>query len=203
MRKIESARRQGKRRMEFAEVVAAVRYGARNLFRFTGRDSRRLFWPFGLCVVGLVYVVTTALAQATVLQGMFQIYHASQRGGNEAGQAFAETFARMEALWLPYAISEAVAVLLLAAAVTRRLHDRGWSGAWALIPLPFLVLAIVGMPGAFDRAMTGVNDPGDPQGLVFLAGPLAFLMLIGLGVLLALKGTPGPNRYGEVMRETA
>jgi len=187
--------------MEFAEVVAAVRYGARNLFRFSGRDSRRLFWPFSLCVFGLVYVLTTALAQAIVLQGMLQIYDASQRGGNAAGQAFAETFARMEALWIPYAISEALAVLLLAAAVTRRLHDRGWSGAWGLIPLPFLVLATIGMPGAFDGAMARVQDPGELQGLLFLAGPLGFAALVGLGVLLALQGTPGPNRYGTATRE--
>ena len=187
--------------MEFAEVVAALRYSARNLFRFWGRDGRRLFWPWGLSVLGLLFVINTALAQMVMLQGMFRVMDASQRGGDEAGRAFVETFAQMETLWLPYAISEAVAVLLLASAVTRRLHDRGWSGLWGLLPLPFMAFSISQMPRGIEFAMSA-HETEVPNNLVFIAGPLfAWATLITLVIILALKGTPGANRFGEATRD--
>lgn len=37
------------------------------------------------------------------------------------------------------AVTIGLAILLYAAAVVRRLHDRGKSGAWGLLPLPFLL----------------------------------------------------------------
>lgn len=188
--------------MNFAEVVAALRYGVRSLFRLSGRDGRWLFWPWGLCVVGLTYTVNTALAQGMFFSGILRVYDVSRPGDVEAVRAFANIFPQMETLWLSFAISEAIAVLLLAGAVTRRLHDRDWSGAWGLLPLPFLAIGIWQMSGTFDHALKALPNLSSLKVLDFLSGPLSFAAIAVLGVMFAREGTPGPNRFGDATRGT-
>jgi uncharacterized membrane protein YhaH (DUF805 family) len=86
----------------------------------------------------------------------------------------------------------AVAVLLLAAAVVRRLHDRDMSGLWGALPLPFLIAALAMMPGLFTRHSLDIG--------LFTALTACSLLynatLIALIFLLAGGGTAGHNRYG-------
>ena len=96
-------------------------------------------------------------------------------------------------VWLGVAV--AVAVALLAAAVTRRLHDRDESGLWGLMPLPFVAIDVVGFPRALTNYALGVADTWLVAGL--FANNLVYLATLGgLLVMLARDGTPGPNRYG-------
>ncbi|HST37502.1 MAG TPA: DUF805 domain-containing protein, partial [Allosphingosinicella sp.] len=151
--------------------------------------------------VALVYVVNAVLAQAAVMAGMLRAMEAGKHGDEAARRAFAEIFTRVEGLWLPFAISQGIAVLLLAAAVSRRLHDCGRSGAWGLLPLPFLVFGIWQMPTTFQFAPGTVLAPAYPWAAAIVTGPLTFAALAALGVLLARKGTAGPNRFGEDPRK--
>jgi len=90
------------------------------------------------------------------------------------------------------AIVFVIVVALFAAAVARRLHDRGKSGVWGLLPLPFIIFASVMMPKVFAQ-----NPPN--MGLffaIFINNMLYIASLIFLVVLLAGAGSKGENRYG-------
>jgi uncharacterized membrane protein YhaH (DUF805 family) len=90
----------------------------------------------------------------------------------------------------------AITVLLLAAAVARRLHDRGRTGLIGLLPLPFLAYACVVM----QRFFASSRSDG-PDMLLFLSLFLNNLLYLGallfLVVQLAGRGTVGANRFGE------
>ena len=87
----------------------------------------------------------------------------------------------------------AIVVVLLAAATVRRLHDRGRSGAWALLPLPFLVIGFGALPMMFD----GADETRRAAMPWLFLNNLAYLVALGILVaMLVRKGTPGPNAYG-------
>jgi uncharacterized membrane protein YhaH (DUF805 family) len=92
----------------------------------------------------------------------------------------------------------ALAVLLLAAAVTRRLHDRGRRGWWGLAPLPFLVVGMTVFPRLFKTTLAGEMTPDSMRlfGLMF-ANNLLYLGSLGLLIfLLAGASQPNANRFG-------
>ena len=74
-------------------------------------------------------------------------------------------------------------VLPTVSVATRRLHDRNLSGWWQVLPVP---LALPGLLGAAT----------DTTWLLVAAGLASGLASIWLLVIYALKGTPGPNRFG-------
>ena len=89
-----------------------------------------------------------------------------------------------------------LAAALLAAAVTRRLHDRGRSGHWGLMPIPFIVISLFAMARLF-AAFTNDPEVDVRLFLVVFVSNLLYLATLGLlVVLLAGASTPGPNRYG-------
>jgi uncharacterized membrane protein YhaH (DUF805 family) len=96
---------------------------------------------------------------------------------------------------VPMAVTNIVLVLLLAAAVVRRLHDRDRTGLWALMPLPFMIIGMINTKAAFAIG-SGERRIGAQDTLMFASSPLFWLSLIVLIVLLAGKGTSGPNRFG-------
>lgn len=73
-----------------------------------------------------------------------------------------------------------------AVVVMKRLHDRGRTGAWALL----LILMWMLMAGHWDRL------PGIGQWLAGIVAPgvIMVLMLLELG---AFAGTQGENKYGK------
>jgi uncharacterized membrane protein YhaH (DUF805 family) len=94
-------------------------------------------------------------------------------------------------------ITVAATVVLLAAAVARRLHDRNRRGYWGLLPLPFLAAGLALMPGIFERAAAGREIPDPRLFLALVLNNLVYLAALGfLIVLLAGPGTTGPNRFG-------
>jgi len=88
----------------------------------------------------------------------------------------------------------AALVGLLAAAVARRLHDRGFSGYWGLMPLPFVAYCSSKMLLLNSQFETGQPD----MRLVFSisASFLLYSAVIWLVVLLARRSALGPNRFG-------
>jgi uncharacterized membrane protein YhaH (DUF805 family) len=99
-----------------------------------------------------------------------------------------------------FAIVTAFAVLLLAAAVARRLHDRGRSGLVGLLPLPFLGIGFAIMPQLFHVAVARTPDLhalGRLFPLLFVNNLVYLASLAYLVVQLVSPGTSGPNRFGE------
>jgi uncharacterized membrane protein YhaH (DUF805 family) len=87
-------------------------------------------------------------------------------------------------------------VLLLVAAVVRRLHDRDKSGWWAALPLPFKA---IGAALAFSMGKAMTTYPPTPSPLTTLSslnGLCSLVASIVLIVLLVGEPSRGPNRFG-------
>lgn len=161
------------------QAFSSIGRGLRSLTRFSGRDTRGEFWPFA----GFAYAVSSAGTGALVVPTM---------------NAFFDTGTlSFEAFILGMALGILLTVALLAAAVTRRLHDRGRSGWWGALPLPFLAFGLF----AFSRLLAGFARPEAPT-YEFWFFPLFFNNLIYMAVvvllvvLLARAGTGKTNRFG-------
>jgi uncharacterized membrane protein YhaH (DUF805 family) len=98
-----------------------------------------------------------------------------------------------------------VVLLLVLAATFRRLHDRGWSGWWALLPVPFQVINTAMAPYMMQRMLAGPLPSAKDAGVPPDIGPFALLMLNSLAFyaaagfllfLLVTEGPRGPNRFG-------
>lgn len=191
--------------------MSAIWDGFRRLTDFGGRDRRGRFWPYALVVVALAYV-GLALVMIPLLGGVFA--EAAAFAAANPDQATVTTgpgyysvqihdsdAVAMPDLGLFFAavgVAVVVAVVLLAAAVTRRLHDTGRAGWWGLPPLVFLAIGLALFPMMMDQ-MTQSEGPEPSVGLFFLLfanNMLYIVSLLGLIILLILDGTRGPNRYG-------
>ncbi|EIZ80405.1 hypothetical protein WSK_0963 [Novosphingobium sp. Rr 2-17] len=90
----------------------------------------------------------------------------------------------------------AIAILLLAAAVSRRLHDTGRRGWWGLLPLPFLFAGFVFMPRLFAQVSDGASPDMGLFGLLFLNNMVYLGSLAVLVILLAQPEQRQANRFG-------
>jgi uncharacterized membrane protein YhaH (DUF805 family) len=189
-------------------MLAILRYNLRRLASFEGRQPGRSFWPYAGFVIGLVFVSMFVLMLPEMLDTFSRVQRFAAEHPDQARVEVGpgrysiqikgdhpELLPDMRVFGVGVGVLTILAVLLLAAAVARRLHDRNLSGFWGLMPLPFLLFGLVAMPRAFDAARRGV--PRIDTFLLIFFNNLIYLALLGLLVfLLARRGTPGPNRYG-------
>ncbi|MFK0298600.1 DUF805 domain-containing protein [Brevundimonas sp. NPDC090276] len=189
--------------------MSAILDGFRRLADFSGRDRRGRFWPYALVAVVLVYV-GLMLAMIPAMASMFgEAARFAAENPDQAtviaapGQYSVQIHdpAGMEmpdfgAFFWVMRLTVVVAAVLLAAAVTRRLHDTGRAGWWGLPSLVFVAIATTLFPWVMERVMQSDEAAIGPFLLLFANNMLYIISLIGLIVLLALKGTPGSNRYG-------
>lgn len=191
------------------ELVGAVRHGLRNLASFSGRDPRQQFWFYAL----FVYALGTVAGMVTMVPLMASAFARMQRFAAEHPELtevrsgpghysirvkgdHPELMPDMSLFFIVVAAVSVVSVLLLAAAVTRRLHDRGMTGWWGLLPLPFLGTGLILFPRMFSSAMLGAEPDMQMFGLLFVNN-LVYLGLLGLLIwALCGKSDPGSNRYG-------
>lgn len=175
------------------------------LFDFSGREDRASFWPYAavafilIMAAGMIIFVPMMSSamhemqqfavqhpdQATVTSGPGQ-YSISVRGDHPEFMP-----AKSVALYL--AVSFGLAILLYAAAVVRRLRDRGKSGFWGLMPLPFILYSSVQMPRMFASVGGGAQPDMALFFSIFLSNLLYIITLIWLIVLLAGPSEPGSN----------
>ena len=177
----------------------------KRLFDFTGRENRESFWPYA--AVAFVIVMAAGMIifvpmisrtvhamqqfavqhpdQVTVTSGPVQ-YSISVQGNHPA-------FMPAGSIALFLAVSFGLAILLYAAAAVRRLHDRGKSGLWGLMPLPFIIYSSIQMPRVF--ASIGTATPPDMVLFfsIFFSNLLYIVALIWLIVLLAGPSEPVLN----------
>lgn len=178
----------------------------RKLASFKGREDRASFWPYAALVLGIVMLAGALMSlpmMAWLMQASPQfaapdpgdVGFSPDLGGlpipaqsQLAGPALPVGF-----LAAYFAATFGLAVLLFAAAVERRLHDRGKSGAWGLMPLPFLAYTSVQMIRLFG-SVTAAEEPD--MGLFFtiaVSNILFWAALLSLIVLLAGASEPDPN----------
>jgi len=185
--------------------------GFRKLATFGGRDSRGQFWPYAAVVLVVVFVsmgvgVTFAMSgffaeveqfaaahpEATTVQASPRSYSISIDGSHPDAPV-----PDLGGFFVTLGVSVAAAIALLAAAVSRRLHDSGRTGFWGLLPVPFLLFGI----GFFPVMMNSMMTEAEPDiGLFFLLFGNNMLYLVALAtlvVLLSLSTSPKPNRHGD------
>jgi uncharacterized membrane protein YhaH (DUF805 family) len=179
----------------------------KRLADFKGREDRASFWPYAavafviLMVVGFAIFIPTmndsirAMQeyarthpdQVTVTSGPAE-YSMSVRG-NPPGMFPTGAIATY------LVVSFGLAIILYAAAVTRRLHDRGMSGAWGLMPVPFIVYSSILMPRMFGSFGNGAAPDMSLFFSIFFSNMLYIITLIVLIVLLAGASDPQANRF--------
>lgn len=177
----------------------------KRLFDFSGSEDRASFWPYALVafiinmfagMIIFVPMMTHSLQamqqfaaqhpdQATVTTGPGQ-YSISVQGNHPE-------FMPAGSIALFLAVTFGLAILLYAAAVVRRLHDRGRSGFWGLMPLPFILYSSVQMPRMFASA-GGAQPDMTVFFSIFLSNLLYIVTLICLIVLLAGPSKEARNR---------
>lgn len=180
------------------DFLKSIGGGFVGLFRLGGRDGRLRFWPYAVFVFALAQIASMASILPLFTRIMRHALELPEQTRVESGPGHysIEMGPIIEDAMGVGGIVTGVTILLLAAAVVRRLHDRDLRGYWGLLPLPFLATGLVLMP----KAVAGISSAYEPDlgGLASLfVSNLAYLGALGwLIYLLAGVGTPGPNRFG-------
>lgn len=191
--------------------IDSIRNGFGGLLRFSGRDPARRFWPYAGIVIGLLFLAAAA-TMAPIMNGTFarmQSFadeHPDQvtvtRGPGSYSMEIhgnhPELMPDMTPFFAVMQIGCALVVLLLAAAVTRRLHDRGRRGWWGLPPVIFLAGGMTLFPRLFQKTLGGDMTPDVMKlfGLVATNNLLYLASLVVLIILLAGASEPNENRFG-------
>lgn len=149
----------------------AVRRGLRLARTWQGRDTPAEFWPYALAV----FVGFTVIGNIGFLAGVIATVSASRD-------------TRMIVLLAITAVAGLVFVALLAAAVIRRLRDRGRSGVWALVPLVLLVVA-----GAVQAIVLVTLEEDSGPGLFLVGFVLTLLYFAALVALVVQLALPAPR----------
>jgi uncharacterized membrane protein YhaH (DUF805 family) len=193
-----------------AKITASIARGLRGLLRFSGRDAPGQFWPYALFVVfaetALAFALMVPMIFATVARvQQFAAEHPELTTVRSGPGSYSieirgthpelmPDIGLIAIFWVGFAIA---GVALLAAAVTRRLHDRDRRGWWGTLPLPFLIYALTVFPPIF--AATGRGEPPDMRlFLTLILNNLFYLAALGFLIFLLVgPGTKGPNRFGD------
>jgi uncharacterized membrane protein YhaH (DUF805 family) len=191
-----------------AAIIAAILYNFRHIARFSGRDSRAWFWPYAIflfivqCIASMLIVIPAMITMMTRMLAL--IHQQAVRSGSPLSASDpkaitqmiqAETATLQSKLIAMGSLMTIVFVVLLAAAVTRRLHDRDKSGFWGLMPLPFIGISRIAMPQPFPpdwfQTMSGAW-----RVVLIVSDVLYLAAVILLIVLLAGRSSAQSNRFG-------
>lgn len=188
-----------------------VLHGFRNLTRFAGRDTRGQFWSYAAVVLVIGFALM-AVAMSFALGGFFaemeqfaaahpeattvQSGPGSYSISVDAGHPDAP-MPDMGRMFISLGLCVLVTIALLAAAVSRRLHDSGRSALWGLLPVPFLLFGIGFFPVMMNSMMTAEEPDLSLFFMLFGNNILYLVALVTLIVLLCQSTARGANRYGE------
>jgi uncharacterized membrane protein YhaH (DUF805 family) len=186
-------------------LIASIRHNIAHLADFNGRESRSQFWPyfgviFFLAFAAMWFLMLPEMQGSMERMQRFAAEHPELATVERSATSYSITIEGHHPDLMPdigniaLGLSAVIAstVLLLAGAITRRLHDRGKSGLWALAPILFLATGLSLMPILFAQ------DPPNVAlfFVLFLNNILYLATLIYLIVLLAGASTKGDNRFG-------
>lgn len=191
-------------------ATVTLRQHFARLFDWTGREDRASFWPYA----AVAFAITMVAGMVIFVPMMSRSLHAMQEFAaqhpeqatitNGPGQysisirANQPGFIPAGSMVLYLGVSFGLAILLYAAAVVRRLHDRGKSGFWGLIPLPFIIFSSVQLPRMFASFAGGAQPDMTVFFSIFLSNLLYIITLIWLIILLAGQSDPRPNRHNTI-----
>jgi uncharacterized membrane protein YhaH (DUF805 family) len=191
-------------------MFTSISHHLRRIARFSGRESRGLFWPYAGCILLLLFLVwcVAIVSQITTSMGRMQRF-ATEHPDQATVVSHPGTYSISISGYHPgltpdfgqlitlMALLVVLVIVLLAAAVSRRLHDRGRSALWGLLPLPFLAIGLVGFGKLLASVGTGASFNIGLFFALFLNNILYLAALMTLVIQLASGGTPGPNKFGN------
>ena len=186
-------------------ILTSIRHNLANLFRFSGRESRALFWPYAIAIFLLSVAAYIALFVPIVMDMMTRTMAYAQAHPEGLPKAapgqppvlppeLMPDFGRMA---IPSMLVSLAAILLLAAAVVRRLHDRDKTGWWGALPLPFKAIGVALAPMVTKAMTTYPPTPSPLATLSSLNGLCSLVASIVVIVLLVGEPSRGPNRFGD------
>ena len=187
----------------------SIRHGLFGLARFSGRDRPSVFWPYAAFVVVLVTVSVSAVMVPEMVGtfAKFERFAAAnpdkvtvERSATSVSYVVhghhPDLAPDVGGLMRRTALVIAGAVFLLAAAVSRRLHDSGLRAYWGMLPLPFLSFGFVAM----DLLFKEFAGPAEPDMRLFLGvflNNIAYLTALALLVVLLARKSGTANRFDE------
>lgn len=193
-------------------MLNSIKYNLAHLSDFSGRDARQTFWFYVLFLV-IVNFAIGIVSSIPLYVGMAgQIVDAATSGASGAEQG-AEIAAGMVESMAGYVetqvwIAAVVAVImvgLLLAAFVRRLHDGGFPGWIAAIPVATELftaaynIVIIDDVIAIMGEMMKPENQANAMAMQAEAAPyswvgwIGYLVIIGFGVV---GSKHGPNKYG-------
>ena len=187
-----------------ANVGTSISYNLSNLTRLTGRDAPRHYWPYMVLLLVLNFLVGLAITIPMIAQTVTTAMEAVGQNANGMGpnpeqleaQMMQMAMANVSAM-LPYTALLALVTLGLSLAATvRRLHDRDWSGWWALLLVAAKGLGLATSVWSASLAADGFAAMQSQMGTLQILGWLPWIAYIVLLIQLVQGGTVGDNRYG-------
>ncbi len=156
------------------------------LFSFQGRIRRRDWWLLGIAMAVIGTIVISVLDAAL------------KQSGQTVRMVVNDGFVLLMN-WMGFALS------------AKRMHDRGRSGWWLIVPLVVDVAAIALAVTAYFTMMAAGHDQNALSaaiGSAGLAGIVLMLLMLVVGIWLfidlgCLDGAPGPNKYGPSPKAAA
>ncbi|NMN03093.1 MULTISPECIES: DUF805 domain-containing protein [unclassified Novosphingobium] len=183
----------------------------KKLFDFAGREDRASFWPYAAVafiitmVAGMFFFVPVMTSSLQAMQ-QFAAQHPEQATITSGPGQYSISIQGNHPEFIParsiayfLGVTFGLAILLYAAAVARRLHDRGKSGFWGLMPQPFIGYSSIQMPKIFASLGTGGQPDLTLFFSIFLSNLLYIVTLILLVILLSGPSDPASNRYSKAV----
>ncbi|MCX5513310.1 DUF805 domain-containing protein [Kaistia algarum] len=194
-------------------ILGAIGFNLRNVARFRGRDSRSRFWPYAILIVVLTSISAAKVMMPELTSSIERTHRfaienpdkatiESHAGGYTVHLRgfYPELMPRLDKILPGLAAVLGVGVILLAASISRRLHDSGRTAAWMLLPIPMLVIGLVLFATLFAVFMAGefeFNFLFIGLFVVLLLNNFAYLgSLLFLIAMLAKPSQTGDNLYG-------
>ena len=181
----------------------------KGLFDFKGREDRASFWPYAAVAFIIVTVVGMIIFVPMMVRSMAAMQEYAARHPDQANittgpgqysisvEGHHPEFFDAGSMAAYLVVTFGLAILLYAAAVTRRLHDRGKSGWWGLMPLPFVIYSSIMMPSVF----AGAGDPNMTLFFsIFVSNMVYIVTLVVMVVFLAGPSDQVSNRYDAADR---
>jgi uncharacterized membrane protein YhaH (DUF805 family) len=195
------------------QIGQSIRHCLSNVLTFRGRDGLTHFWPYALLVMLLGGMVMMAVMMPMLTRTMAKMQSMARENpddfiieqsptsynityvGNDPA-VMAQLMPDFSGMITYMGLAMLLPIGLIAAAAARRLHDRGTSGKWLIIPLALLTLSFSIMPGLFADFGTGGDPDFGKFALMFAINFIYIASIAAFLVLFALPGHPGDNRYG-------
>lgn len=192
-------------------MLGAIKYNLANVANFKGRDARQTFWYYVLFLVIVQFAVSmvfTIPMYVSLFTGMFEAMSQGMSEEEATRSMMLGMIGQIKTQAIANAVIGVITALLFVAAFVRRLHDGGFTGWIAAIPMATQAFSTAYSLSYLDKLedmmagnIAGMGAAGgDPfamqaeMGLYGLVGYVGYIVVIIFGVM---GSEVGSNKYGE------